>query len=68
MVGFLFFFFFLKFFFLDSTPDSLYVDANATFEQKERCASVVAHEIAHNWFGNLVTIGLTFFVSELIPS
>lgn len=35
----------------------LYVDADvATHAQLQRCASVVCHEIAHNWFGNLVTI------------
>jgi hypothetical protein len=31
-------------------------EATASSEQKQRVATVVAHELAHQWFGNLVTM------------
>jgi puromycin-sensitive aminopeptidase len=31
-------------------------EAKATSTQKQRVAIVVAHELAHQWFGNLVTM------------
>lgn len=33
----------------------LYNDEVAPNSQKERVATVIAHELAHQWFGNLVT-------------
>lgn len=33
----------------------LYDDGVSPNGQKERVATVVAHELAHQWFGNLVT-------------
>jgi len=32
------------------------IGATASVQQKTRVASVVCHEIAHQWFGNLVTM------------
>lgn len=32
------------------------IPTNAGVNQKERVASVVCHELAHQWFGNLVTM------------
>ena len=34
----------------------LLIPSNAGVRQKERVAEVVYHEIAHMWFGNLVTM------------
>ncbi|GBP44106.1 Aminopeptidase N [Eumeta japonica] len=34
----------------------LYDEKQSSFTAKERVASVVAHELAHQWFGNLVTM------------
>uniref|UniRef100_A0A8C5M5S6 Aminopeptidase n=1 Tax=Leptobrachium leishanense TaxID=445787 RepID=A0A8C5M5S6_9ANUR len=34
----------------------LYDPAESSIGNKERVASVIAHELAHQWFGNLVTI------------
>lgn len=36
--------------------DLLIDNANASSKQKQRVATVVAHELAHQWFGNLVTM------------
>jgi aminopeptidase N len=32
----------------------LLIDANASSRQQQRVAEVVIHELAHQWFGNLV--------------
>jgi aminopeptidase N len=34
--------------------DLLIDEAKASSQQRQRVASVVAHELAHQWFGNLV--------------
>jgi aminopeptidase N len=34
----------------------LYDPKTSTADSKERVATVIAHEIAHQWFGNLVTM------------
>ena len=34
----------------------LVVDENSTFASRQQVALVVAHELAHQWFGNLVTM------------
>lgn len=36
--------------------DLLIDEAKASSQQRQRVASVVAHELAHQWFGNLVTM------------
>jgi tricorn protease interacting factor F2/3 len=35
---------------------ALQIDENSSFATRKRVAEVVAHEIAHQWFGNLVTM------------
>lgn len=35
---------------------ALLIDENASVAQKQRVANVVSHELAHMWFGNLVTM------------
>jgi puromycin-sensitive aminopeptidase len=35
---------------------ALLINAEASVAQKQRVANVVAHELAHQWFGNLVTM------------
>lgn len=45
--------------------DILINEAKASSQQKQRVATVVAHELAHQWFGNLVTMtckNAVFFV------
>ena len=34
----------------------LVVDENSTFASRQQVALVIAHELAHQWFGNLVTM------------
>lgn len=34
----------------------LYQQETSSMSQKERVVTVVAHELAHQWFGNLVTL------------
>ena len=34
----------------------LLIDANASSSQRQRVCTVVTHELAHQWFGNLVTM------------
>ena len=34
----------------------LVVDENSTFDSRQQVALVIAHELAHQWFGNLVTM------------
>ncbi|KAL0111142.1 hypothetical protein PUN28_012807 [Cardiocondyla obscurior] len=36
-------------------PRLLYIDGQNTTEDKQSIATVIAHEFAHQWFGNLVT-------------
>ncbi len=36
--------------------DLLIDDEKASSQQRQRVASVVQHELAHQWFGNLVTM------------
>ena len=35
---------------------ALYVDKNSSFATRKGVAQIVAHELAHQWFGNLVTM------------
>ncbi|MBI5138506.1 MAG: M1 family metallopeptidase [Candidatus Vogelbacteria bacterium] len=37
-------------------PALLIDEANSSAATKQRCAEVIAHELAHMWFGNLVTM------------
>ena len=34
----------------------LLVDDNSTVKSRQNVALVIAHELAHQWFGNLVTM------------
>lgn len=47
----------------------LLIDAvKASNQQKQRVAVVVAHELAHQWFGNLVTMQVNASQSEIVFS
>jgi len=35
---------------------ALLIDANSTIKTRKRVAEIVGHELAHQWFGNLVTM------------
>lgn len=35
---------------------SLLIEKNASARQKNRVAACISHELAHQWFGNLVTM------------
>ena len=35
---------------------ALYVDKNSSFATRKNVAQIVSHELAHQWFGNLVTM------------
>jgi len=41
--------------------DLLIDDAKSSHQQKQRVAIVVTHELAHQWFGNLVTMKVLNF-------
>ncbi|MFH0897171.1 MAG: M1 family metallopeptidase [Candidatus Bathyarchaeota archaeon] len=36
--------------------NALLIDEDSSFKTKKRVAEIVAHELAHQWFGNLVTM------------
>ena len=48
------------------TTAVLYDEANSAQSYKNRVAYVVAHELAHQWFGNLVTMDWWSEVSSCI--
>ena len=39
----------------------LYDPANSSIQSKQIIATIVGHELAHQWFGNLVTM-VNFFI------
>jgi aminopeptidase N len=47
---------FISFFWLFRETALLYDEKKSSVTNKERVCEVIAHELAHQWFGNLVTM------------
>ena len=40
-------------------------DENTSTQRRQFVAEIVGHELAHQWFGNLVTLVYTKFINNL---